>query len=167
MNIPCAEPQPVSTAEPDECVQTRLFALNGRIGRMRYLAYVAGLSALAGVTGSQLTAFWQPNAYTNLALVIAIAVLGNIPPLILMLILTRRRIHDINLRGWYMLLLLLPYINLVMVLILVVMPGSKGSNKFGRPPSSNPWWVWLVAIIPLAIIVMIAGFFMPGYKMLC
>jgi uncharacterized membrane protein YhaH (DUF805 family) len=44
---------------------------------------------------------------------------------------TTRRLHDANFSGWFQLLCLIPYLGGVVVLILCLLPGTKGDNKFG------------------------------------
>lgn len=45
-----------------------------------------------------------------------------------------RRLHDSNKSGWWLLLCLLPYLGVFIVLILMLLPGTKGANRFGPPP---------------------------------
>lgn len=45
-----------------------------------------------------------------------------------------KRFHDINMSGWWTLLILLPYINLLVFLIIAFIPGTKGKNRFGDNP---------------------------------
>lgn len=42
-----------------------------------------------------------------------------------------RRLHDINRSGWFMLLHLVPAIGSLVVLVMNLIPGNKGSNDFG------------------------------------
>jgi len=42
-----------------------------------------------------------------------------------------RRLNDLNLSGWFVLLLGLPIINIV----LLILPGSGNTNRFGPPPA--------------------------------
>lgn len=45
-----------------------------------------------------------------------------------------RRIHDINLSGWFILLRLVPFIGEFILLIFALMPSSPGVNKYGPNP---------------------------------
>lgn len=45
-----------------------------------------------------------------------------------------RRLHDLNKSGWFMLLLLIPLINLVFALYVYLAPGQVGANKYGADP---------------------------------
>jgi uncharacterized membrane protein YhaH (DUF805 family) len=42
-----------------------------------------------------------------------------------------RRLHDSNLNGWWALLMILPGFTI----FLLLMPGNKGENKYGKPPT--------------------------------
>ena len=45
-----------------------------------------------------------------------------------------RRLHDRDMRGWWMLLVFIPFLGLLALLIMFVLPGTKGSNRFGKDP---------------------------------
>lgn len=47
------------------------------------------------------------------------------------IILIRKRFHDIGQSGWLMLLLLIPFFQVIPALILLIFPGNKGANKYG------------------------------------
>ncbi|MCY4642540.1 MAG: DUF805 domain-containing protein [Gammaproteobacteria bacterium] len=42
-----------------------------------------------------------------------------------------RRLHDRNVSGWWMLLNLVPIVGIIPTLILFILPGTKGANRFG------------------------------------
>lgn len=45
-----------------------------------------------------------------------------------------RRMHDRNMTAWWLLLGLIPYIGSIVLLVIFVLPGTKGPNKFGVDP---------------------------------
>ena len=45
-----------------------------------------------------------------------------------------RRLHDKNLRGWWVLLFLIPLIGTIALFILYCMRGTDGENRFGADP---------------------------------
>lgn len=47
-----------------------------------------------------------------------------------------RRLHDSNKSGWWQLLYLLPYLGVFILLILMLLPGTEGENRFGLPPQA-------------------------------
>lgn len=45
-----------------------------------------------------------------------------------------RRIHDIGLSGWWMLITLVPFIGGIVVFIFTLIKGNAGDNKYGPDP---------------------------------
>jgi len=45
-----------------------------------------------------------------------------------------RRLHDFDQPGWWMALILIPYVNLALVLGLLLAPGNPNANRFGEVP---------------------------------
>ncbi len=106
---------------------------------------------------SSLHSFWSPRGRTNRLTYIGISIvlgaltfailfknplavtsrLVNLPILVLSMIVTARRLHDIGRSGWWSLLMLLPMLNLLVFLVLAVFPGETGSNKYGPPQGAN------------------------------
>lgn len=84
-------------------------------------------------------------ASQGLTLYVGISTLFFLANLIGIIALNVRRLHDRNLTGWlylpYVVLLFVPGVNLVCVIALVVlfvMPGTYGTNKYGDDPLENP-----------------------------
>ena len=46
---------------------------------------------------------------------------------------TVRRYHDSNKSGWFILLFLIPLLGWIISIILCVLPGDAGNNKYGEP----------------------------------
>jgi len=53
------------------------------------------------------------------------------------LLITVRRLHDLNHSGWFVLISLIPYINNVFSIYLFVWPGTKNANKYGNKTPSR------------------------------
>jgi uncharacterized membrane protein YhaH (DUF805 family) len=47
-----------------------------------------------------------------------------------------KRLHDINLSGWWYLVLLIPYINFIFGIYILLNSGSKGINAYGSEPNA-------------------------------
>lgn len=45
-----------------------------------------------------------------------------------------RRLHDRDMSAWWLLLMLVPLIGSLILLVLYVLPGTKGDNRFGPDP---------------------------------
>lgn len=95
----------------------------GRIGRIAYLVGGFILSGLLifGLVAALRSGFW---------LLLLPLMLG---ALFVSLRLTVLRCHDLNWSGWWSLLMLIPYAGSLFNLVLLFVPGTSGSNDFGRP----------------------------------
>jgi len=137
----------------------RLWPPNGRMGRLRLIAYSAGLyltfiivSALiggvAGATGS-------PNAALALgAIAFVFYMIGG-------LVLLIQRSHDMNLSGWWSLVAFIPLVGLVWL----VKGGTQGVNRWGAPPPPNGWAVRIIGLLfPVVLVVgIVAAIALPAY----
>lgn len=47
---------------------------------------------------------------------------------------TVRRLHDINMSGWYLLLSMIPIVNIFLGLMLLFKQGDDSTNNYGPPP---------------------------------
>lgn len=67
------------------------------------------------------------------------------------IVITVRRLHDLDRSGWWMLLFFVPLINLFVWIYILLFPGTRGSNQYG-PIRTSPVWekivAWLVIILP-------------------
>lgn len=50
------------------------------------------------------------------------------------LALTVKRWHDVGMTGWFAILTLPPFANFMMFVLLCLLPGTTGPNRFGRDP---------------------------------
>ena len=49
-----------------------------------------------------------------------------------------RRLHDIGYAGWWMLLLIVPFIGPVALVVMFCLAGEPGDNKYGPAPAAAP-----------------------------
>ena len=146
----------------DELYQPSVFTFNGRIGRLRYLAYSVGTSFLlmlammvlmpllgvstmvAGETGGSIVG------------VIAMLVIYG-AMLVLSVMFAKRRLNDLNRTGWWFVLFIVPIVNLLLTIYLIFFPGSEGSNDYGPAPAANSLGVqilgWMMPVLFLLGIV--------------
>lgn len=159
--------EPVS----NETYMPKMFAVNGRIGRVRYIAYsvAAGLLmfplmfVLLGGIGF-LAAAGSPTAGAGAGVLGIIAFYGL--SFAVSIILARRRFNDMNKTGWLSLLMLIPIVNFFVFLWLVFGPGDAQSNDFGPAPAPNTTGVIILAwSLPVLIIVIgiVAAIAIPAY----
>jgi len=70
--------------------------------------------------------------------------------------LTILRLHDIGLPGWWVLLGAVPIVGTLAGVLLAVVPGSRGDNRFGAEP--DPGSPVLRLVVTVAVLVIGAGF---------
>ena len=144
--------------------QPKVFAMNGRIGRVRYIAYSMGVSMalLFGlvIVGALLAMMMGGG---NEAMMMLLAVLLYIPLIAVAFIMAIRRVHDMGQSGWMSLLILVPLVNLW----LLFAPGTHGANEYGPPPVKNSTGVILAAFSPILLSVVVgilAAIAIPAYQ---
>ena len=140
----------------------KLWSAKGRIGRVRFLAYmlysyllgIIGAGVLGGIIGA--SGLGTP---TGIGVV---TVLALIPYFIFYVLVAIQRTHDMDWSAWTLLLALIPFVGLIWVF----KGGTQGRNRFGAPPPPNGVGViigaWLLPVI--AVIGILAAIAIPAYQ---
>lgn len=122
-------------------VLSKYFTFSGRASRSEYwwwgLVYLVILAALtfqdilsittrseAGL--APVTSFWDLS-YVIFALLMA---MPNLSVLV-------RRLHDTDRSGWWFFISFVPFIGGLWLLVLMILPSTSGTNRFGPPPTSG------------------------------
>ena len=69
-----------------------------------------------------------------------------------LMVITVRRLHDMNRSGWFILLFILPVLNILLGLYLLLGSGTAGINSYGLPRETPVWekiLAWLMIILML------------------
>jgi uncharacterized membrane protein YhaH (DUF805 family) len=142
--------------EDAEYSTIKMWSAKGRIGRLRYLAYAAGASIMAGLVGSVAMATLGASAG---AVVFALAYVALAVFSILIAI---QRSHDMNWSGWMLFLAIIPFV----ALIWVFKSGSAGANDYGNPPPPNTTGVKILGLLfpIIAVIGILAAIALPAYQ---
>lgn len=139
--------------------EARLFCWNGRIGRVRFVAYsLLGmpLAILFGLlSGIAVGVFGLQSYFASEARVMTIGAVIFMIPLLVLAVMTRRRLHDFDIGGWWTFMLLFPILQFVFLIYMVVAPGTPETNRFGGVPAPADLGVKLGAAIGCALV---AGF---------
>ena len=159
---PYAPPQANVAEQLPQYSELKVFSVNGRIGRVRYLGWTmamllcmlplvllfAGVSVMSSALG---------------ALVMAVGVIAMI---VIGVFIGVQRLHDMGWSGWLWLLNFVPVIGSVFALLMLIIPGTQGVNRYGPPPPPNSTGVkvlaWLFLLVPITGIV--AAIALPQYQ---
>lgn len=71
--------------------------------------------------------------FTSMGLGLFLIGIYNLVTIIPSISLTVRRLHDSNKTGWLCLIALIPYVGVLIVLVLTLLEGTEGPNKYGEP----------------------------------
>ena len=108
----------------------------GRSRRKEYWMFTLGyiiLIAIIAVLGGVMGAFDESGGAGStifLGLIVVVALALFIPGLAVQV----RRFHDQDKSGWFVLLGFIPYVGGLIVLIFMLLEGTKGPNRFGPDP---------------------------------
>jgi uncharacterized membrane protein YhaH (DUF805 family) len=166
----------------------KVLGAKGRIGRMRYVAYLFGagfimnvvMSVLGTILGvvtmfSVLDSGQSPGAMNGPpAAVIGMSIAFWVIWLIICVLwtifyvrATMQRGHDLNLSGWFTLLTFIPFVNLYWAFA----PGSKGANRYGPPPEPNStgvqvvFWIGIgLSVLAMLVAILLITVALASYK---
>ena len=129
------------------------FALNGRIGRLRFVAYSVAaylLSSLCIIIVLVPLNFvvdaiaWMPAGITLIFFVLYV-------------IIVRRRLQDIGLGGLFSLCIFIRFVNLYFGFMMLFKRGDEGSNEFGPQPPENTIGVKVLAFsFPVLMLIVLS-----------
>lgn len=109
------------------------FSFNGRISRKEYF-FLSILPLLVAVplTVTSISAYYALGKLGTGSLPLTLIILAIALILLLMTAPTVKRLHDIATPGWLVLAVFIPYLNLLILLALLIIPGSPNQNRYGK-----------------------------------
>ncbi|HEX8594614.1 MAG TPA: DUF805 domain-containing protein [Pseudomonas sp.] len=138
----------------------KVFSVQGRIGRVRYLAWSLVLMVSALVVAALCASLMSVSLIGGGLL----ATIAFVAFMVISVQIGVQRLHDLGWSGWLLLLNLIPFVNSIFPILIIVMPGNQGPNQYGPPPPPNSQavkvlaWLW-IAFLALIITVGIVGGF--------
>lgn len=143
------------------------FSVEGRIGRLRFLAWtmvlslvgipVVGIFALIGL------GLVSGDSTTGLIIGGIFAFFLFIAFVIISILFSVQRLHDIGWSGWLWLLNLVPFVGTFFPFVIMIVPGNTGANRYGPPPPPNSTAVKVLCSLWIVFIaLMFAGGMLGG-----
>ncbi|MEH6486363.1 MULTISPECIES: DUF805 domain-containing protein [Pseudomonas] len=150
---PYAPPKANVSDNMPEFGQLKAFTTNGRIGRLRYLAWtLVMLLASTPLLGVAAAGYAISDLFGSL-----LVVLATIAVFVIAIQIGVQRLHDIGWSGWLLLINIVPVVGSVFAVLMVVMPGTNGANRYGPMPPPNSTAVKVLAclflLVPLSGII--------------
>ncbi len=158
---PYATPKATVAESLPEFGELKVIGIEGRIGRLRYLAWsLVLILACMPVFGIAAGFFAASEILGGLLMVIA-----GIAVAVISIMFGVKRLHDIGWSGWLLLITLVPVVGGVFSLLMFIIPGSTEANRFGPPPPPNSTAVKVLALLWIALIVVgiLAAIALPAY----
>ncbi|KPG78247.1 DUF805 domain-containing protein [Pseudomonas sp. RIT-PI-o] len=145
------------------------FSVEGRIGRLRFLAWTMVLSLVAlpivGVFALIALGLVSGDSTTGLIFGGILAVFLFIGFIIVSILFSVQRLHDIGWSGWLWLLNLVPFVGSFFPLVIMVVPGNTGANRYGPPPPPNSTAVKVLCSLWIVFFALIfAGGLLGGFS---
>ena len=169
MNNPYMAPGATLSGLPsgEATYQPKVWAWKGRIGRLRYLAYLFAISIINMVPVTILMGLLGASGALkgSMDAIAGISVLLYLPLLVFSFVLAKRRFNDTNRSGWLALLLWIPLVNFFVSLYLIFAAGTDGANDYGPAPAPNSTIVKAVGFLfPVIFVVgVLAAVAIPAY----
>lgn len=159
---------PKASLETEQAIEydtSSPFSPKGRFGRVDYIAYSIGMAILMMIGISGFTAVLTFSGVTpDIAGIITIILV--IPVVVFSIIFMVRRLHDLNWSGWIAVTYFIPVLNAIIPLLLIVLPGTPGPNKYAAqrmPPSKGK--IVIACLLPaIAILGILAAIAIPAYQ---
>ncbi|KJZ67346.1 DUF805 domain-containing protein [Pseudomonas fluorescens] len=135
------------------------FSFEGRIGRLRYLAWTMSLTLVTLGAGSLLAVFALAliNTDSTIALILGglLALIGFVALGLVSIQFSVQRLHDIGWSGWLWLLTLVPFVGSLFPFVMVIVPGNNTANRYGAPPPPNSTAVKILSSLWLVLIAIL------------
>jgi uncharacterized membrane protein YhaH (DUF805 family) len=141
--------------DAQEFQEVRMWSTKGRLGRLRYLAYMTGAYLVAGaLVGITIAALGETAGGL-------VTILAYIVAAVFIILVSIQRSHDMNWSGWTILLQIIPLVGFIWIF----KPGTQGSNDYGSPPPPNTTGVKILGLLLpiIAIIGIVAAIAIPAY----
>ncbi len=121
----------------------------GRIGRLRFLAYLNGLFLLASIPLYLASLSLSPDNLQSFIPLILVLVLFNLTSLKFV----AQRYHDVNVSGVWSLVFLIPPASPLMYFLLALVPGDRDNNRYGPPAPASSRWLLVLALLPILLLL--------------
>lgn len=173
-NSPFAPPRSALESSNGEFSTLKVWTLEGRIGRVRYLGWSMASVLISELFTGVITLlmagvfFAVPGRPAYVFVIVIGFILGFILRVVLWAPIGVKRLHDMNWSGWCLFIMMIPLVNFIFGLLMLFMPGTERRNDYGPPPPPNTAgvvvlaWCWVIA--PIVLVGILAAVAIPAYQ---
>ncbi|MCF4995747.1 DUF805 domain-containing protein [Pseudomonas syringae] len=164
---PYAPPQAPVGEKLAEFSTLKPFGIEGRIGRLRYLAWTMVLTLVSlpiiGIFALIALGLVSGDSTTGLIVGGLIALFLGLGFFVASIFIFVQRLHDIGWSGWLWLLTFVPLVGSFFPLVIMCIPGNATANRYGPPPPPNSTAVkvlsslWIVFIALMFVGALLGG----------
>jgi uncharacterized membrane protein YhaH (DUF805 family) len=164
---PYTAPGAALSEHQEESYQPEFLTFKGRIGRLRYLAYSVGIQCLLMLVLIPVVGVFATTSGEGSSIFGLIGIgLFYVATIVFSVMFAKRRLNDLNRNGWWLLLFIVPLLNLLIAIYLIFFPGTQGVNDYGPAPCQNSLGVKLLGLIlPIIFVIgIVAAIAIPAYQ---
>lgn len=158
---PYAPPRSAVTQTWPEVGELNVFTVQGRIGRLRYLAWSMVLMFVALIMFAVCMTLMSMSLITG-------GLFGAVATVVFLVVsiqIGAQRLHDAGWSAWLLLLNLVPFVGSVFPFLMMAVPGNTGPNQYGAPQPPNSKGVKILAALWVpAMIIIVVGVLMGGLQ---
>jgi uncharacterized membrane protein YhaH (DUF805 family) len=148
---PYAPPKASVANDWPAVAELKVLTLQGRIGRLRYLAWSLVLVLVGTVVGGICIGVMSSSLIAG-GLLAAIACVAFV---VVSIQIGAQRLHDAGWSAWLLLLNLVPVVGTFFPILMIVVPGNSGANQYGAPPPPNGKGVKVLAALWLLFLAFV------------
>ena len=116
----------------------KIYTIQGRLNRLRFWKYYVGWLLFSTLTGLILGFFLGFLTTDPKSLLVTVPTgIWSFMAGVGTIMINIRRLHDLDKSGWWLLVALVPFVNIIFLLYLWLAPGTVGRNRFGSDPLEN------------------------------
>lgn len=156
---PYATPKAVIEQDADEVGELSIWGVEGRLGRMRSIAW--SMVLMFAMAPAMLIGMLALRSSIVLGAIL-LAIIG-LAAIVIGIQISVKRLHDIGWSGWLLLIAFIPVVGSIFQFLLLVLPGSKKSNRYGATPPPNStgvkvlFWLWVVFLLSGLVFGVLGG----------
>jgi uncharacterized membrane protein YhaH (DUF805 family) len=158
---PYAPPRSTVAQDWPDVGELKVFTVQGRIGRLRYLAWSMVLMFFALITFAVCMTLMSMSLITG-------GLFGAVAFVVFLVVSVQigsQRLHDAGWSAWLLLLNLVPFVGSVFPFLMMAVPGNSGPNQYGAPQPPNSKGVKILAALWVpAMIIIVVGVLMGGLQ---